>query len=84
MDTHRLRPKKNPGLQNSLEWVFEGAIYTHTPHSLRTTTATLLPDANVDIIKVKDLLVHRHATTMQMYDKRHRSTSESASHLLAI
>lgn len=56
----------------------------YTPHSLRATTATLLLDANVDIIKVKDLVGHRHVTTTQIYDKRRRSTSESASHLLAI
>ena len=56
----------------------------YTPHSLRATTATLLLDANVDIVKVKDLLGHRHITTTQIYDKRRRSTSESASHLLAI
>lgn len=56
----------------------------YTPHSLRATTATLLLDGNVDIIKVKDLLGHRHVTTTQIYDKRRRSTSESASHLLAI
>ncbi len=56
----------------------------YTPHSLRATTATLLLDANVDIIKVKDLLGQRHVTTTQIYDKRRRSTSESASHLLAI
>ena len=56
----------------------------YTPHSLRATTATLLLDANVDIVKVKDLLGHRHVTTTQIYDKRRRSTSEGASHLLAI
>ncbi len=56
----------------------------YTPHSLRATTATLLLDANVDIIKVQNLLGHRHVTTTQIYDKRRRSTSESASHLLAI
>jgi site-specific recombinase XerD len=56
----------------------------YTPHSLRATTATLLLDGKVDIVKVKDLLGHRHITTTQIYDKRRRSTSESASHLLAI
>ena len=35
-------------------------------------------------IKVKDLLGHRHVTTTQIYDKRRRSTSESASHDLVI
>jgi integrase/recombinase XerC len=52
----------------------------YTPHSLRATTATLLLDAGVDIIKVKELLGHRHVTTTQIYDKRRRSVKEGASH----
>jgi site-specific recombinase XerD len=56
----------------------------YTPHSLRATTATLLLDAAVDIRKVQDLLGHRHITTTQIYDKRRRSTAESASHLLSL
>lgn len=52
----------------------------YTPHSLRATTATLLLDASVDIVKVQDLLGHRHITTTQIYDKRRRTTRESASH----
>ena len=52
----------------------------YTPHSLRATTATLLLDAGVDICKVQELLGHRHITTTQIYDKRRRNTSQSASH----
>lgn len=56
----------------------ERCIYS--THSLRATTATLLLDASVDICKVQELLGHRHVTTTQIYDKRRRSTSDSASH----
>lgn len=61
----------------------EGSITSqcvYSPHSLRATTATLLLDASVDIVKVQDLLGHRHVTTTQIYDKRRRTTAESASH----
>ena len=56
----------------------------YTPHSLRATNATLLLDGNIDIRKVQELLGHRHVTTTQIYDKRRRGTSDSASHLLVI
>jgi integrase/recombinase XerC len=56
----------------------------YSPHSLRATTATLLLDGSTDIRKVQDLLGHRHITTTQIYDKRRRGTSDSASHLLVI
>ena len=59
--------------------VKEGARLYST-HSLRATTATLLLDAGVDIRKVQELLGHRHVTTTQIYDKRRRTTRESASH----
>jgi site-specific recombinase XerC len=55
-------------------------VCLYSPHSLRATTATLLLDANVDIRKVQELLGHRHVTTTQIYDKRRRTTKESASH----
>jgi len=56
----------------------------YTPHSLRATTATLLLDGNTDMAEVQDLLGHRHITTTQIYDKRRRGTSQSASHKLVI
>ena len=56
----------------------------YTPHSLRATTATLLLDAGVDIRKVQELLGHKHVTTTQIYDKRRRTTKESASHDMPI
>ena len=45
----------------------------YTPHSLRATTATLLLDATVDILRVQNLLGHKHITTTQIYDKRRRT-----------
>ncbi len=33
-----------------------------------------------DILKVHELLGHRHVTTTQIYDKRRRAASEGASH----
>ena len=59
-------------------------VCIYTPHSLRATTATLLLDGGTDISSVKDLLGHRHITTTQIYDKRRRGTSDSASHDLVI
>ena len=56
----------------------------YTPHSLRATNATLLLDGATDIRKVQELLGHRHITTTQIYDKRRRTTSDSASHDLVI
>jgi site-specific recombinase XerD len=73
--------KKLPGAVKEIEQAdgSKRAECIFTPHSLRATTATLLLDAGVDIRKVQDLLGHRHITTTQIYDKRRRSTSESAS-----
>lgn len=55
-------------------------VCVYTPHSLRATAATLLLDAGVEIRKVQELPGHRHITTTQIYDKRRRTTAESASH----
>jgi integrase len=56
----------------------------YTPHSTRATNATLLLEAGQDIRKVQELLGHRHVTTTQIYDKRRRQTTESASHHVPI
>jgi site-specific recombinase XerD len=68
------------GYLEQLPGAMKGGRCVYTPHSLRATTATLLLDAGVDITKVQELLGHRHITTTQIYDKRRRTTSESASH----
>ena len=70
----------NPGqpLKNADGTPVRECVYN--PHSIRATTATLLLDAGVDIRKVQELLGHRHVTTTQIYDKRRRTTKESASH----
>jgi site-specific recombinase XerD len=72
-----MREEEDEGEDGSVRKV-KRCVYT--PHSIRATTATLLLDAGVDIIKVKDLLGHRHVTTTQIYDKRRRSLKEGASH----
>jgi integrase len=56
------------------------ATCVYTPHSLRATTVTLMLEAGVDIAKVQALLGHPHLTTTQIYDKRRRSTADSASY----
>ena len=71
-----------PGSMKEVD-LADGTVKTqcmYTPHSLRATTATLLLDAGVDIAKVQERLGHRHITTTQIYDKRRRTTAESASH----
>jgi site-specific recombinase XerD len=75
--------QKLPGATRKM--AAEGArSNVYTPHSLRATTATLLLDAGVDMLKVQELLGHRHVTTTQVYDKNGRATSEGASHLVGI
>ena len=51
----------------------------YTPHSLRATTATLLLDAGVDIIKVKELFGHGHVTTTR--DLRQATTGHERGNL---
>jgi site-specific recombinase XerD len=47
---------------------------------LRTTTATLLLGAGVELRKVQEFLGYRPVTTTQNYDKRRIAVSERASH----
>jgi len=72
-------------LPGAMQWVeledgTKVLVCRYNPHSLRATTATLLLDAGVDIMKVRKLLGHRHVVTTQIYDKRRIGTKESASH----
>ena len=55
-------------------------VCIYSPHSMRATTATRLLDLGVDIRKVQELPDHRHVMTTQIYDKRRRTTAESAPH----
>jgi integrase len=55
----------------------------YTPHSLRATTATLLLKSGVPLEEVQELLGHKNPQTTQIYDKRVRRTTESASHKIA-
>ncbi len=59
----------------------EQCIYT--PHSLRATTATLLLKSGVPLEEVQELLGHKNPQTTQIYDKRVRRTTESASHKIS-
>jgi len=52
----------------------------YSPHSLRATTATLLLKSGVPLEEVQELLGHKNPQTTQIYDKRVRQTTESASH----
>lgn len=78
---YRLLQKYLQQLPHSMRKDDGGALRCiYTPHSLRATTATLLLDSGVDIVKVQALLGHRHVTTTQVYDKRRRTAKDSASH----
>jgi integrase len=56
---------------------------TYSPHSLRATTATLLLKSGIPLDEVQQLLGHKNPQTTQIYDKRVRQTSESASHKIS-
>ena len=78
--------EKLPGAMREVEDEYGDAVIqcVYSPHSLRATTATLLLDAGEDIRKVQELLGHKHVTTTQIYDKRRRTSRESASHAVPI
>jgi site-specific recombinase XerD len=73
---------KLPGAMKDVE-LLDGSVVRrciYTPHSIRASGGTLLLEAGVDITKVRDWFGHRHLATTQIYDKRRRTTAESASH----
>jgi hypothetical protein len=45
----------------------------YTPHSLSATSAALVLDALVDIIKADEFRGRRQVTAAQIYDRRRRS-----------
>ena len=52
----------------------------YSPHSLRSTTATLLDEAGVGIKKIQELLGHKDIRVTQQYIKLGNDTRKSASH----
>ena len=60
--------EKLPGAMKEMQFADGSVVWRciYTPHSLLATTATLLLDAKVDIVKVKDSPDHRHVTTTQI------------------
>jgi hypothetical protein len=52
----------------------------YTPHSYCATTAALVLDALVDIIKADELRGRRQVTAAQIYDRWRRSFKVGASH----
>ena len=74
-DRERSTPEAIQAILDAMKWLDLG--YDEGPY-YQTERFPLYKE------KVKELLGHRHVTTTQIYDKRRRSTSESASHLLTI
>jgi site-specific recombinase XerD len=75
-----------PGMMHEVELPDGSKVRrcSYSPHSLRTTAATLLLDSDVPIKAVQDLLDHKHITATQIYDKRRRSVRDLASHKMPL
>ena len=61
----------------------EAEVCRYSPHTLRATTATYLLSIGVPIEDVQTLLGHKNISTTLLYDKRKRTTLDSASHKIA-
>ena len=52
----------------------------HSPHSLRRTTASLLHEAGVPLVRIQELLGHKDIRVTRGYIHTRNDTKKSASH----